>query len=44
MNLLAGQQWRRDLWTQWGKDGLREQCGNIHITVCKIDSQWEFAT
>ena len=43
MNLLAGQQWRRDLWTQWGKDGLREQCGNIYITVCKIDSQWEFA-
>ena len=35
---------RRDLWTQWGKDGLGEQCGNIYITLCKIDSQWECAT
>ena len=35
---------RRDLWTQSGKDGLGEQCGNIHTTVCEIDSQWEFAT
>ena len=32
--------------TQWGKewvDKLREQHGNIHITICKVDSQWEFA-
>ena len=31
---------RRDLWTQWGKDGLGEQCGNIYITLCEKDSQW----
>ena len=38
---------RTDLWT-WG-DGRREKgrCMEsnmeIHITICKIDSQWEFA-
>ena len=26
---------------EWGK--LREQSGNIYITICKIDSKWEFA-
>jgi len=41
---------RTDLWA-WGGVGegesgangeWREQHGNIHITVCKTDSQWEF--
>ena len=26
-----------------GWDELREQNRNIYITICKIDSQWEFA-
>ena len=26
-----------------GWDELREQHGNIHITICKIESPWEFA-
>ena len=26
-----------------GWDGSREQHGNIHMTVCRIDSRWEFA-
>ena len=50
VNLFAGQQWRcrqtQDLWTQWGKEGwgeLRVDWKDIFITVCKIDSQWEFA-
>ena len=51
MNLFAGQQWRhrhreqtsghrggRRGWDEW-----REQHGNIHLTICKIDSKWEFA-
>ena len=31
--------------TQWCKerDKLREDHGNIYITICKIDSQWELA-
>ena len=28
---------------RFGKNELREQHGNIYITECKIDSQWEFA-
>ena len=33
------------LWTRWGRrewDELREYHGNIHITICKTDSKWEF--
>ena len=30
-------QWRRRRW-----DDLREQHGNIHTTICKIDDQCEF--
>ena len=42
MNLFAGQQWRHrwrtELWTQWGRrDGLREQHGNIYMTVRKTE-------
>ena len=51
MNLFAGQQWRfrhREQTCEHsegerGWDKLREQHGNIYVTVCKIDSQWEFA-
>ena len=51
MNLSAGQQRRHRHRKQTcghsggrrGRDELREQHGNIHITICKIDSQWEFA-
>ena len=25
-------------WDEW-----REQRGNVYITICKVDSQWEFA-
>ena len=38
---------RTDWWTQggrkrgWGE--WRQQHGNIYTTICKIDSQWEFA-
>ena len=38
--------WRSDLWTHWGKErvGLIERVAWKHIyTICKIDSQWEFA-
>ena len=34
------------LWTQWGKekgDEWGEQHRNIHTTICKTESQWEFA-
>ena len=51
VNLFAGQSWRHRHREQtcghsrgrrkW--DELREQHGNIHITECKIESQWEFA-
>ena len=37
---------RIDLWT-WKRGGDREMYGEInmetYITICKIDSQWEFA-
>ena len=52
MNLSAGQQQRHrhrektvDM-GRWGKetvDKWREQCGNMHITICTTASQWEFA-
>ena len=51
MNLFAGQQWRNrenDLET-WGKGkrGQSEMDGKsnmeTHNSICKIDSQWEFA-
>ena len=50
MNLFAEQQWRHrqktDLWTQ-GEEGEDEMYGEsnveTYITICKIDSQWEFA-
>ena len=51
MNLFAGQQWRNRHREQtyrygdWGRDS--ETCGgsNVenYITICKIESQWEFA-
>ena len=51
MNLSAGQLWRQRHREQIcghscgsrGWDKSREQHGNIYITICKIDSQWEFA-
>ena len=52
MNLFSGQQWRNrhrtDLWTQQGgKEREGEMYGEsnmkIYNTMCKIDSQWEFA-
>ena len=50
MNLFAGQQWRHRHKEQTfghsgerkGWDDLREKHCNIHITVCKIDSQLKF--
>ena len=51
-NLFAGQQWRNrhretDLWT-WGERGgegemYRKSNMETYITICKIDSQWEYA-
>ena len=48
-NLFAGQQWRNrriELWIG-GRGGEGEMHGKsnmeIYITICKIDSQWEFA-
>ena len=50
INLFSGQQWKcrhrektcgHSEGRRWDK--LREQYGNIHTTICKIDSQWEFA-
>ena len=51
MNLSIGQQWRcRHREQSFGHslgerrwDNLWEQHWNIYITVCKVDSQWEFA-
>ena len=50
MNLFAGQQWRHihrtDLWTQWGKERVGRMDGvawKLYTTICKTDSQWEFA-
>ena len=48
MNLFARQQWRNreHLWT-WGEGREDEMYGEsnmkTYITICKIDSQWEFA-
>ena len=47
-NLFMGQQWRNreHLWT-WGEGREDERYGEsnmkTYITICKIDSQWEFA-
>ena len=49
-NLFTGQQWRNrqrtDSWT-WERGGEGEMCGKsnmeMYITICKINSQWEFA-
>ena len=54
MNLFAGQQWRhrrREQTYGHGEWGREEGEGGIYgesntetyITICKIDSQWEFA-
>ena len=52
MNLFAGQQWRnrhreRTYGHGGGGEGKGEMYGEsnmeIYITVCKTDSQWEFA-
>ena len=50
-NLFIGQQWRnRHREQTYGlgeRGGEREMCGKsnleTYITICKIDSQWEFA-
>ena len=50
-NLFTGQQWRnRHREQTYGlgeRGGEREMCGKsnleTYITICKIDSQWEFA-
>ena len=52
MNLSAGQWWRHRLGEHTcghsggrkGWEELREQHGNIYITLCKTVSQWELAT
>ena len=51
MNLVSRQQWtcrhraqtcgHSEVRRGWGK--LKEWHGDIHITICKTDSQWEFA-
>ena len=37
---------KTDLWTQSGKERVRQisrvALKHIYITICKIDSQWEF--
>ena len=51
MNPFAGQQWRHRHREQAcehsggrrGWEKLREEHGNICVTICKIDSQWEFS-
>ena len=51
MNIFAGQQWRNRHREQTYGHGERGGEGEIHgesnmetyITICKIDSQWEFA-
>jgi len=48
-NLCAGQQWRniKDRLMDMGKGEERLSCMERvtwkHITICKTDSQWEFA-
>ena len=43
---MEKQTWRIDLWT-WESGGESEMYGEsnmeTYITICKIDSQWEFA-
>ena len=50
MNLFPGQQWRhreQQSYGHWERVGEGEMYGKsnmkTHITICKIDSQWEFA-
>ena len=51
MNLFAGQQWRNrhreQTYRHRERGGEGEMYGEsnveIYITICKIDSQWEFA-
>ena len=53
MNIFAGQQWRNrhkeqtDLWIRGREEGVGEMYGENNMetynTICKIDSQWEFA-
>ena len=51
MNLFAGQQWRNRYREQtyrygdWGRDSEMYGESNMktYITICKIESQWEFA-
>ena len=52
MNLFSGQQWRKrhreQTYGRWGgEEGEGEMYGEsnveIYNTICKIDSQWEFA-
>ena len=50
MNLFAGQQWRLrhkeqtvDTWREGEGGANRESSIETYITVCKKDSQWEFA-
>ena len=53
MNLLSGQRWRNNrienrlMDTGRGEEGEGEMYGEsnmeIYNTICKIDSQWEFA-
>jgi len=37
--------YRIDLWTWWGREGEMYGKSNMetYITICTIDSQWEFA-
>ena len=50
-HLFTGQQWRNrqriDLWAYGERGGEGEMYGKSHmetyITICKIDSQWEFS-
>ena len=42
MNLCEGLKWRHRHREQTYGQGRWED-GNIHTTLCKIDSQWEFA-
>ena len=48
INLSSGRQQRTDLWTwRGGEEEEGEMYGESNIevynTICKIDSQWEFA-
>ena len=52
MNLFSGQQWRKrhreQTYGRWGgEEGEGEMYGEsnmeIYNSICKIDSQWEFA-